>query len=105
MKPSRYCLFVIPAIILGFAAPARAVEGKRQLTGHVPPAIAKLNLQPVSRLPATNRLNLAIGLPLHNQSALDALLQDISDPASVNFRHYLTPEQFVERFGPSEREF
>jgi hypothetical protein len=105
MKTSRFCLMMIPAIILGFVAPARAVMEQRQLTGHVPAAIAELNLQPISRLPATNRLNLAIALPLHNQAGLEVLLQQISDPASLNFRHYLTPEQFVERFGPSEKEY
>ena len=31
------------------------------------------------RLEATNRLQLAIGLPLRNQDALDKLLQDIYD--------------------------
>ncbi len=67
--------------------------------------MAKLNLQPIGRLPATTRLNLAIGLPLRNQAALDALLQKIGDPASPNFRHYLTPAQFAERFGPTEKDY
>ena len=89
---------------LVFATPGKAAEAQ-VLHGHVPAAIAKLNLQPVSRLPSTNRLQLAIGLPLRNQVALDALLQQICDPTSPGFRHYLTPQQFAERFGPTEKDY
>ena len=45
-----------------------------------------------------------LGLPLHNPDALSALLQQLYDPASPNYRHYLTPGQFTERFGPTEQE-
>jgi len=50
-------------------------------------------------------MNLAIGLPLRNQSELASLVQQIADPASPNYRHYLTPEQFAERFGPTEADY
>jgi hypothetical protein len=77
------------------------VAGRQMLNGHVPAAIARFQLQPVSRLPATNRLNLAIGLPLRNEAALDKLLSEIYDPASANYHRYLTPEEFAARFGPT----
>jgi hypothetical protein len=51
------------------------------------------------------RLNLAIGLPLRNQDELDSLLTQISDPASPNYRHYLTTAQFAARFGPTEQDY
>ena len=56
-------------------------------------------------LPASQRLNLAIGLPLHNQAELDELLRQLYDPASPNFRKFLTPEQFTARFGPTESDY
>jgi hypothetical protein len=56
-------------------------------------------------LPGSQRLNLAIGLPLRNERDLDALLQQLYDPASPNYRRYLTPEQFTERFGPTEADY
>jgi uncharacterized repeat protein (TIGR03803 family) len=62
-------------------------------------------LQPVGRLPGANRLNLAIGLPLRNQAELTALLEQLYDPASPQYRHYLTPEQFTERFGPTPQDY
>jgi len=62
-------------------------------------------LQPVDRLPGSTRLNLAIGLPLRNQEGLTKLLQQIYDPTSSQYRHYLTPERFTEKFGPTEQDY
>ncbi len=48
---------------------------RQTLRGHVPDAVTRLT--PTERLPATNRLRLAIGLPLRNQAALAGLLQQL----------------------------
>ena len=92
------------AALLLFTTPGSGVE-RQVLRGHVPKAVARLGLRPTGRLPATNRLNLAIGLPLRNTNALNQLLQDMYDPASPQFRHYLTPEQFTEQFGPTKEDY
>jgi hypothetical protein len=55
----------------------------------------------VGRLPGSQRLNLAITLQLRNQAELQSLLRDLYDPASPNYRHFLTVEEFTERFGPT----
>ena len=84
--------------------PAFAAEpGRLELRGHVPPVVSHLTAE--SRLPATNQLSLAIGLPLRNQGALSNLLQQLYDPASPAYHHYLTPAQFTEQFGPTERDY
>ena len=57
------------------------------------------------RLEASKHLDLAIALPLRNRDRLDALLRDLYEPASPNFRHYLTPPQFAERFGPTAKDY
>ena len=61
---------------------ARVGAERQALRGHVPEAVARLKLPALGRLPATNRLNLAIGLPLRNTNALTRLLHDLYDPAS-----------------------
>ena len=33
------------------------------------------------------------------------LIQELYDPASTNYHRYLTPEQFAERFGPTEADY
>jgi subtilase family serine protease len=84
---------------------AQSPPTRQVLEGHVPPALARLHLQPIGKLPTTNRLNLAIGLPLRNRNSFDELMAQIYDPASPNFRHYLTPDQFAEQFGPAEADY
>src|SRR5581483_9297147 len=32
-------------------------------------------------------------------------LRDLENPRSPNYHHYLTPEQFTERFGPTEKDY
>ena len=91
-------------LALSLVAPAPAVEG-HYLKGHVPEAISRFRLQPISRLLATNQLQLAIGLYLRNTNELANFLQAICNPASPQFRHYLKPDQFAERFGPSKSDY
>ena len=77
--------------------------GTQRMHGHVPAAVAQL--QPVSILSGSEHLHLAIGLPLRNQTMLTELLQRIYNPASPDYHHYLTPEQFTEMFGPTEKDY
>ncbi|PYK98847.1 MAG: hypothetical protein DME19_10940 [Verrucomicrobia bacterium] len=86
----------------GFPGPAHAAE-RQVLSGHVPAALSRS--QPLERLSASKRLDLAIALPLRNRQALSNLLQQIYDPASPNYRQYLTPEQFAKQFGPTEEDY
>ncbi|HEV2437947.1 MAG TPA: protease pro-enzyme activation domain-containing protein, partial [Verrucomicrobiae bacterium] len=79
--------------------------GLKTLPAQVPETIARLNLQPVGNLAGSKQFHLAIGLPLHNQEMLTNLLQQLYDPASPNYHHFLTPLQFTEMFGPSEQDY
>ena len=97
-------VFALAATLFVLTATARAAE-RQVLHGHVPAVVAELNLQPLSRLPATTQLNLAIGLPLRNREALTNLLEQIYDPSSPQYHHYLAPEQFTEQFGPTEQDY
>jgi hypothetical protein len=63
------------------------------------------NLKPTGRLEASRHLRLAISLPLRNQQALSALLRELQTPGSPNYRKYLTPAQFAEKFGPAQTDY
>ncbi|PWU16345.1 MAG: hypothetical protein C5B50_13770 [Verrucomicrobia bacterium] len=82
---------------------AGAGQGRRQLHGHIPAEVAKL--KPMGRLSAETNLNLAIGLPLRDPAGLTNFLHELYDPSSTNYHHYLTPEQFTERFGPTQADY
>jgi hypothetical protein len=73
------------------------------LPGHVPRELSGLTAK--GRLPATNQLHLAIGLSLRDPAGLDDFLAQVCDPASPNYRHYLTSEAFAARFGPTESDY
>lgn len=73
------------------------------LRGNMPTLMS--SLRPIGTLPETNSLNLAISLPLRNQAGLNKLLKEIYDPSSPDFHHYLTPQQFTEKFGPTESDY
>jgi len=96
MACAALCLFSITS--------TRAAE-RQVLHSHVPAAVAQFNLQPVGRLPASKHLHLGICLPLHNNQALGPLVKGIYDPAGANFHHYLTPEQFNEKFAPTQAHY
>lgn len=95
-------VLVCAALAVVLTTPARAAE-RQTLRDHVPTVVT--HLTPVGRLPASQVLHLAIGLPLRNREALTNLLYQLSDPASPNFRQYLTPQQFTDQFGPSEADY
>ncbi|MGZ4974872.1 MAG: protease pro-enzyme activation domain-containing protein, partial [Limisphaerales bacterium] len=69
------------------------------LHGHVPKITKKLS--PLGRLDANQQMQLAIGLPLRNRQQLTNLLEDIYNPSSPNFRHFLTADEFAASFGPT----
>ena len=55
--------------------------------------------------PATNRLNLLIGLPLRNPGRFTNLLAQLYDPRSANFHRWLTPDQIAQQFGPDDQDY
>jgi uncharacterized repeat protein (TIGR01451 family) len=78
-------------------------EELKVLRGHT--SFAKETGQPTGTLAPSQKLRLAIGLPLHNQQALTDLLEQIYSPQSPQYHQYLTPEQFTRQFGPTELEY
>lgn len=80
-----------------------AEPGRKTLHDHVPAAVARLS--PTGRLPGTNQLSLALGLPLRNENELDELIAQLYNPGSTNYHKYLKPEEFAARFGPAEADY
>ena len=89
--------------VAGLVWPVGVMAGEKVLHGHVPKMVSKMTS--LGRLDATNQLHLAIGLPLRNQDGIDALLEQIYDPSSPNYHHFLTSDQFVSQFGPTEGDY
>jgi hypothetical protein len=97
-------VLAITGSVLGFSQSLKAVQTSTQkLAGHVPAAV--LGQQPKGRLPAEQRISLAVGLPLRDPQGLSSFLRDLYDPASPSFHQFLTPDQFTDRFGPTAEDY
>ena len=81
--------------------PVRA--GQKLQGSHVPPITKRL--ASIGELEGDRHLDLSIGLPLCNREKLTNLLQELYQPSSANFRHYLTADQFASSFAPSQEDY
>ena len=77
---------------------ARSV-GRQQLRGHVPKAMAFAPR--AADFVGGEPIDLTIGLALRDRAGLDQLLKDLYDSRGPLYRHFLKPEEFTERFGPT----
>jgi hypothetical protein len=84
-----------------FAMPVFAQ--KKVLSPQVPASVA--SAAPVGILPKSSRLNLAIGLPLPDRSALTVFLDDLYNPLSQAYHKYVSPTEFAARFGPTPGDY
>jgi subtilase family serine protease len=75
------------------------------LTHHVRDAVANGQAQRIGQLPLNQTMRLDVVLKLRDQAALDSFLKELYDPASLSYRHFLTPPEFTERFGPSQADY
>jgi subtilase family serine protease len=92
---SRCGLLVLAIILL--SAPSLAQE-RHVLRTHVARPRAARAIGP---MPASQRLNLALTLALRNQSQLSTFVEQLYDPTSPNYHHFLTVQQFTDQFGPT----
>ena len=87
---------------MAFAGHASA-EGVH--TQHVHKEIPGGLAQMVGTPSPSQLMKLDIVLPVSDRDGLKALAAAVSDPQSPLFRHYITPAQFTERFGPSQADY
>src|ERR1017187_9736196 len=93
------------ASALFFVAATALAEQRPTMTSHVPEAVSSGIAPLVGHLPSTQRLSLAISLPLRNEAELDDLLQRIYDPQSSSYHNYLSVREFTARFGSAKSDY
>jgi subtilase family serine protease len=105
-RKALFVVFLAFAMLMPFVSSADnngSSAGKQQLRNHIPGDVA--TSKQLERLDGKTKITLAVGLPLHNRDALKAFLADISNPKSKNYRHYLTSQQFIDRYAPTQEEY
>ena len=99
-------LALMALTLFATTAPAAAQTGSLQvLHGHVRPAVSSGQTAPVGVLPPTQRMSVAIMLPLRNQSELTSLLDRIYDSSAPEYRRFLSVAEFTEQFGPTPQDY
>jgi subtilase family serine protease len=86
------------------ALPPRVIDNNDTviLHGNVHPlARPEFDRGPTDPSLQMERMILTLRLSNVKQTELDTLLAELHDPASPNYHHWLTPEEFGARFGPS----
>ena len=74
-------------------------------THHVRREVADGRAKFMNRMPGNQTLKVDIVLPLRDPAGLDNFLQEVYDPASANYRHFLTVQEFTDRFGPTQQDY
>src|SRR5579884_2375260 len=98
-----WCALALPAF--SQISVSGSAEGRQIVSGHLPNAVTTQRAFLVSRLPATQHLNLSLGVPLRDRAGLEAFVSDIYDPQSPNYRHFLTVDEFTQRFAPTQEDY
>ena len=75
------------------------------LTRHVRELTLNGEAQFVGRLPATQSMRFDVVLALRHQPELENFLQELYDPSSPSYRHFVTVPEFTARFGPSQEDY
>jgi subtilase family serine protease len=103
--PIRLGIYVLLcAAVLLFVVEGQA-HAQSLMTRHVREANLKGQAQFVGRLPETESLRIDIVLPLRDQAGLDSFLQELYDPTSPTYRHFLTVQEFTAKFGPTQQDY
>ena len=63
------------------------------------------NARWVRVLPAETEISMVFALPLRNQQELDDLLIRLYDPDDPLYGQYLTPQEFTDKFGPTQADY
>lgn len=103
----RYLSLLMVTLTLNIGAASDETSQPRsvRLSGHVPnKALSGATL--LEKLDASMPVPVTFILPLRNQQALEELVQRIHDPSDrQHYGKYLTSEEFVERFAPSQEDY
>lgn len=90
---------VSAAALLAFAVvPARAA-GNTTLPNNVPPWVPQAQL--IGASPLNGQVNVSLYLNLQNESGLQSFIQQLYQPGSSQYHHFLTPAQFRAAYSPA----
>lgn len=95
-RPASGGLAVICVLATLLVLPFSPVSAVNEAT--TTPAASGVAAQRIGPTSASQQLKLAIGLKVTSQAGLDQFLDDIYNPASPNYKRYLSSQEFTQQF-------
>ena len=92
------------AIALAFGVTSAAQAAQFE-THHVRDVVSQSTAKLVGSLPATKLMSIDVVLPVRDQAGLDQFVANVTNPLSLQYRQYLTPQQFTAQFGPTQNDY
>jgi subtilase family serine protease len=96
--------YVLSLVVLLATAPVLAQQ-QAPMKNSVRTVVTNRQVRALGSLDESQTLKLSIALPLRNQAELTSLLQQLYNPSSPQYHHWLSVEQFTERFGPTQEDY
>lgn len=90
------------ASVLPVSAQAPGIRTFATLPGHVVKALSKATLVPHTADMDEESITLTVVLNLSDPEGASALVQDIANPYSPNFKRTIRPDEYTARFGPTQ---
>jgi subtilase family serine protease len=90
---------VLALVTLAVTSPAAAGEASTTLEGNHPDEAAEIA---ESAAASSRPLSMHLTMAIRNRAELDRVLADQQNPASPEYHHWLTPDEFTNRFGPTD---
>jgi len=88
--------------LAGGAAASPETNSRAALAGSVPSWAKSASFKQAAA--ASDPVNFRVYLGWRNESAVQTLANAVSNPSSPSYGHYLTPQQFRQRFAPSQQD-
>ena len=101
----KFSAISLTLIAMIFVASFCQAQPQSLSTRHVRDVVLNGQAQAVGHLPATQVMRLVLVLPLRHQPELESFLQELYDPSSPSYRHFLNVKEFTARFGPSQEDY
>ena len=96
---------VLALVLLALPNLIHAQQAPQILRNHVRAEVNQGTAPLVGPMPAAQRIRLSIVLPLRNQPDLKNLLTRLYDPSSADYRHFLSVDEFTQRYGPTADDY
>ncbi len=101
-QPIRKFVLLLAAV---FGTAIATGQAQSVMTHHVRADVRSGKAPAIGRMPVNQEMQLDLVLPLRDAAGLKSFLADVYSPSSPNYRHFVTPQEFTARFGPTQDDY